>query len=429
MVIVFGAMISLEVEMELSLLILLAAIVLAALLVPWFEGLIKNGGALIIAAAVVCIAFLLRVSVLQCQTGDYNDFLSQWVQFFRNYGGFSALSNSTNGGAINYNVPYLYFLAIFSRLPMRDLYLIKLLSIAFDVVLAYGIMKLVSVFTDSNAKRLSAYLVTLLLPTVILNSAQWGQCDSIYTSFLVLSLYHILTGSPRRSMAEAAIALGFKLQAVFLLPVFLVMLFAKKLRWRDVLVFPLTYLLLLLPAVFCGADFMSLLTFYFHSTGTIGSGLNYNSPSLFTFVSGGEDVQTWSAMGIAAAGLYVLALWAWSWVRRKSLSNEALLGLSILFAVGIPLLLPHMHDRYFFLSDVLTVVPAVLWLSYIPAAALASIASLLCYSIYLRGSSPLPLRFGSLALLAVLLIFFAFTAERMGSARLPKGSAEKKLEN
>ena len=85
--------------MELSLLILLAAIVLAALLVPWFEGLIKNGGALIIAAAVVCIAFLLRVSVLQCQTGDYNDFLSQWVQFFRNYGGFSALSNSTNGGA------------------------------------------------------------------------------------------------------------------------------------------------------------------------------------------------------------------------------------------------------------------------------------------------------------------------------------------
>lgn len=429
MVIVFGAMISLEVKMELPLMILLAAIVLAALLVPWFEGLIKNGGALIIAAAVVCIAFLLRVSVLQCQTGDYNDFLSQWVQFFRNYGGFSALSNSTNGGAINYNVPYLYFLAIFSRLPMRDLYLIKLLSIAFDVVLAYGIMKLVSVFTDSNAKRLSAYLVTLLLPTVILNSAQWGQCDSIYTSFLVLSLYHILTGSPRRSMAEAAIALGFKLQAVFLLPVFLVMLFAKKLRWRDVLVFPLTYLLLLLPAVFCGADFMSLLTFYFHSTGTIGSGLNYNSPSLFTFVSGGEDVQTWSAMGIAAAGLYVLALWAWSWVRRKSLSNEALLGLSILFAVGIPLLLPHMHDRYFFLSDVLTVVPAVLWLSYIPAAALASIASLLCYSIYLRGSSPLPLRFGSLALLGVLLIFFAFTAERMGSARLPKGSAEKKLEN
>ena len=37
MVIAFGAMISLEVEMELSLLILLAAIVLAALLVPWFE--------------------------------------------------------------------------------------------------------------------------------------------------------------------------------------------------------------------------------------------------------------------------------------------------------------------------------------------------------------------------------------------------------
>lgn len=403
--------------MEFPLLIILAVIVLAALLVPWYEGLIKSGKLLILTAAAICVAFLLRVAGLGHASGDYNDFLAQWVQYFRDFGGFHGFKFSVSDRSINYNVPYLYFLALFSYLPLNDLFLIKLLSISFDVVLAYAVMKLTGVFTDSVPKRLAAYLVTLLLPTVVLNGSMWGQCDSVYSAFLLLSLFHVLSGSPKRSMAEAAIALGFKLQAVFLLPVFLVMLFAKKLRWRDVVVFPLAYLLLLLPAVFSGADFLSLLTFYFRSTGSIGNGLNYNSPSLFTLIPSGEDDSTWASMGIAAAMLYMLLLWAWAWRRRRNLSDEALLGLSILFAVGIPLLLPHMHDRYFFLSDVLTLVPAVLSLSYIPAAFFASFASFLCYRLYLWHARPLPLQFGTFALLGVLLIFFAYTAVRMDSNR------------
>lgn len=407
----------LEVIMELPSMILLAVIVLAALLVPWSEGLIKTGKALLITAAAVCAAFTLRAVLLGYASGDYNVFLSKWVQYFRDCGGFAGFDGGVGDGTINYNVPYLYFLALFSYLPLNDLYLIKLLSLCFDVVLAFGVMKLVSVYTDSDAKRLAAYLISLLLPTVILNGARWGQCDSIYAAFSVLSLWHVLSGNPKRAMAEAALALGFKLQAVFLLPVFLVMIFAKKLRWRDVLVFPITYLLLILPAVLCGADFWQTLTFYLHSTGSIGEGLNYNSPSLFTLVSGGEDSATWAAMSIAAAFLYVLAVWAWTWRWRKNLSDEALLGVAILFVVGIPLLLPHMHDRYFFLSDVLTVVPAVLYLSYIPMAFLASFASFICYWWYLFKFYPLPPQFGTFALLGVLLVFLSFTAERIDSRR------------
>ncbi len=403
--------------MELPSMILLAVIVLAALLVPWFEGLIKSGKALLITAAAVCAAFMLRAAALGYASGDYNVFLAKWVQYFRDCGGFAGFNGGVGYGSVNYNVPYLYFLAVFSYLPLNDLYLIKLLSLSFDVVLAFATMKLVSVYTQSGAKRLSAYLVVLLLPTVVLNGAKWGQCDSIYASFLVLSLWHVLDGSPKRAMADAAIALGFKLQAVFLLPIFLVMIFAKKLRWRDVLVFPVTYLIVILPAILCGADFTETLTFYFHSTGSIGEGLNYNSPALFTLIVNSEDNRTWAAMGVAAAFLYMLAILAWTWRWRKNLSNEALLGVAILFAVGIPLLLPHMHDRYFFLSDVLTVVPAVLYLSYIPMAVFASLASFICYYWYLYGSYFLPPQFGTFALLGVLLVFFNFTAERIDSRR------------
>ena len=38
---------------------------------------------------------------------------------------------------------------------------------------------------------------------------------------------------------------------------------------------------------------------------------------------------------------------------RRRLDDRALLTCSLLIAVAVPFLLPHMHDRYFFLADAL----------------------------------------------------------------------------
>ena len=79
-------------------------------------------------------------------------------------------------------------------LRTENLVLIKALSIAFDVVLAWASMKLVGLYCSSNARRLAAFFLVLFLPTVVLNGAYWGQCDSIYTAFAVLALYLALDG-------------------------------------------------------------------------------------------------------------------------------------------------------------------------------------------------------------------------------------------
>ncbi|MEF9971578.1 MAG: hypothetical protein RR731_04645, partial [Oscillospiraceae bacterium] len=96
------------------------------------------------------------------------------------------------------------------------------------------------------------------------------------------------------------------------------------------------------------------------------------------------------------------------------------LGISLLFVVGIPFLLPHMHDRYFFMADVLSLLPAVLYLRYSPITALTSFASFLCYFSYLTGQFLLPLSFGAVALLGVLLLLFTFTLDRLNSRRSKK---------
>ena len=76
-----------------------------------------------------------------------------------------------------------------------------------------------------------------------------------------------------------------------MMPILAVLFFRGKFRLRHFLVFPAVYVLLVLPAVLIGRPFIDTLTLYFSQTGSIGSGLNYNSPSIFAFI--GNMVYNW----------------------------------------------------------------------------------------------------------------------------------------
>jgi Gpi18-like mannosyltransferase len=400
--------------MQGEIIFLFAALLILALLIPWVEGLLGKGRYIALTVIALGLAFALRAWFMDYQSGDYNTFLSKWVQYFRDSGGFQGLSTSVG----NYNFPYLYLLAAFSYIPLSDLHLIKLSSIFFDLVLAFGMMKLAGVFTRSVPKRLGAYLITLLLPTVVINGAMWGQCDSIYVSFIVLALWLVLSGRPKLSMVCMALSFGFKLQAVFIMPLFLILLFAKKIKFWHFFIFPVSYIILIMPAVLMGRPFMDAFMLYFNQADTVGSGLNYNSPSVFALIDGRLNAAALSAIGIAAAFLFVFFLIIRGWSKRNNLSNEALLGFSILFAIGIPFLLPHMHDRYFYMADVLTVMPFILYKRYTPVMLLTSFASFICYYSYLNQIYLLPLSYGAAALIGVLLIMLTFTEERLSVPRV-----------
>ncbi len=407
--------------MQIPAMLAFCSILIIALLIPWCSGLCKKNSHLIITVLALGAAFAARAWFINYQSGDYNTFLCKWVEYFRASGGFRGLSGSVG----NYNLPYLYFLAAFSYLPINDLHLIKLLSIAFDVVLAFGIMKLTGVFTRSSGKRLAAYLITLLLPTVVINGAMWGQCDSIYVAFAVLAVFLVMTGRPNASMVCMALSFGFKLQAVFIMPLFLVMLFAGRIRIRNYLAFPLSYIILILPAALLGRPFKDAFLLYYNQAETVGAGLNYNSPSMYALFPNNLGASSVSALGIVITFLFMLLIILWAWNRRASLTDEALLGIALFLAVGIPFLLPHMHDRYFFLADVLTLVPAVLYVKYAPMTFFTSFASFLCYYAYLNQRYLLPISFGAIALIGVLLIILGFTAQRLSSQR--PGKVRKKI--
>lgn len=368
-----------------------AVLTLAWCLSLWALGRLRRPWLLAVGAAGAAL-LLLRLHFFPVETSDYTDFLQPWTEWLRAGGGLAALGREQG----NYNVPYLVFLALFSYLDCAPLYPIKLLSVVCDLVLAAALGRLILRVSGSGVRAALGYGLALALPTVFINGAVWGQCDSVYVCLAVLSLCLCLEGKPLLSMAAIALSFAFKLQAVFLMPVFLLLLFSGKLKWFHLPVFPAVYVLAVLPAVLAGRSLWDTLTFYVRSASTVGDALCYNAPSLFSLrYFYRADLPDWAGKaGILAAFLLCLAVFALFWFRRRRITDRALVYAALLLSCGLPLLLPHMHDRYFYLCDVLTLAAALIYPPAAPLALFSQFGSLLGYYAYFTRRFLLPMRYG-----------------------------------
>ena len=338
---------------------------------------------LLAALLPVGLALFLRALLLDYQSQDYQVFLSQWAAAFRDNGGFAAVKLPIG----NYNAPYLYFLAAISYLPLPDLYLIKLFSVLFDVVLAWGGFRLVGQLCPGDRDRpLLCFCVLLLLPTAVVNGAFWGQCDALYGALVVHALACALEKRPCASLALLGVAFSFKLQTVFVLPLWGALVLLGWAPLRALLCFPAAYAATCVPALLLGKPLGDILGVYFGQAAEYAGYLNLNAPNLYAFLPHGAQVDTaaLSRLGIAAALVLALAVAALLWLRRRQADGRALLLAAVLLAVGVPFLLPHMHERYFFLADVLSAALACALPALAPIALLVQLSSFGAYLVVLR---------------------------------------------
>jgi len=340
------------------------------------------------------LALFLRALLLPHATLDYQDFLSQWILYYKEHGGFAALADHLY--SCNYNVPYLYMLCALTYLPLPDLYGIKLFSILFDILLAWGGTRLVRRMAPDGKAPLRAFSVLLLLPTVVLNGACWGQCDSVWGALCVLALACALEGKPWRSLALLGLAFSFKLQAIFILPLWLPLWASGRVKFKHLWAFPAAFLAAIAPALLLGKPLADILGVYVGQAGdSVSYGvLNFNSPSVFSLLP--HDTQFGAAApkaAIAAAFLFmalVLALLLW---KRRSLTDAACVLAGAALSLGIPFFLPYMHERYFFLGGVLLAALACARSGAAPGAVGAELASLGGYHAYLRKKYVMVLSF------------------------------------
>lgn len=369
----------------------------------------------------LCTALFLRLFLLDHQTADYRDFLSRWAEHFRTYGGLAGLKEPLG----DYNVPYLFFLALISYLPVPDLYMIKLFSVLFDVLLAWGGYRLTVHFTpQGSVKPTAAFCLLLLLPTVLLNGSCWGQCDSLYAA---LCLHALVCGLKRQGVVSVlllSLAFSFKLQTVFLIPVWCILWFAERVTFKQLLLFPAGYLVSILPALLAGRSLSSILGIYL-TQATEYSRLTLTAPSLYALLPnvGERTAAVLSKVGIVAAFALVLFLLALLYPHSKGLRGRVILLAAAIMALGVPLLLPHMHDRYFFLADCLVLIVALLRPRQLWAAPLlVQVASLGAYHAYLRLEYAFPMGLGALMNLAALLLLL----RELRAALRPSGRSRRR---
>ncbi|MGI3783596.1 MAG: hypothetical protein ACRYG2_22765, partial [Janthinobacterium lividum] len=149
----------------------------------------RRGAVPVVLAVLLALGLAARVPMLTEQSGDYRAFLLPWYSHLVSAGGFAGLADSFS----NYNTPYLALLAVLTYLPVGPLVGVKAISIVFDVLLALFAYRIVrEVRPTSRWLPVVAFGATFLLPTVMLNSAWWAQCDSVYASLCLGSLYFLL---------------------------------------------------------------------------------------------------------------------------------------------------------------------------------------------------------------------------------------------
>jgi Gpi18-like mannosyltransferase len=324
---------------------------------------IKTPAILAFLAVTLLAGMVIRtLSLTESNNTDYLYCLKPWAEDFR-VNGWQAIIHTRS----DYNMPYLYIIGTIARVPMNDLYLYKLVSVIFDCGIVVAGLRLAQVFSFGEMRKAVLGGALFLTPTVWLNSAFWAQCDAIYAFFCLLAFVFILEDRPVLSAVSAAVAFSFKLQTVFILPIFAVLWMVKRVKWwREILVFIGTFFATILPAWLMGRPLSSILEIYGNQTQIYADRLNLNSPSAYALL--GEDTSQLSAQaystifnaGLILAACFLGALLLTAWLYRDRIGNRALFLFALAMVIGIPWLLPTMHDRYFYLADIFCVILAVM---------------------------------------------------------------------
>ena len=337
---------------------------------------------MLLVANIILLALIVRLPFISFKSADYISAYSDWYNQIVSEGYNVALEDTSIK-----QVMHSAFVAVaVSLFPYYKLLSIKLISIIFDFILAFFVYKCVGIRYQSKTIPILAALTTLLAPTVILNSALWGQNDAMYTAFLVACLYALLADRQAWAFVAFGLSLSIKLQAIFITPLFLWLLVKKKVNWRYFSLTPLGYLITLLPLLLVGIPLDRVLFTHIHEHASWVDN-KFNMPNLHQWIS----LRYTLSIIIAIAIVLIIAL-LFSRTRLEMTREDLIVHLAALSVITVPFFLPRMHDRYLFPADIITIILAFYRPKYWYIAVLISLTSLNTYLIEQFEIVVIPLR-------------------------------------
>ncbi|MDO9152976.1 MAG: hypothetical protein Q7U47_04595 [Paludibacter sp.] len=352
----------------------------------------------------ILLGLLVKWGVFPVETGDYIHFFDPWIHFIKTHG----YELSLKYNFYNYTPTYIYILIGVAKTGLYPLYLIKLISVAFEFLAAFFIGKIAFFKYKDNLVIWISLAIVPIIPTVLLNSSYLSQCDSIYASFVLGSIYFILREKAFLSVLFLGIAFAFKIQSVFILPFFFVLMLKGNIRWYYFTLIPAMFLSSLLPAFFYGRPFSEILSTYYSQANQYHF-LTLEFPNLYIWIDN-RYYEIFKMIGIIITACITLLTGIILQHKKYRFSYEMWIQLALISAVVIPFILPGMHERYMYLGDILSVLYFVVFRKniFVPAGILS--VSLYSYIRCSRFNEILPMEPAFFVYTAVIIfLIFDFT--------------------
>lgn len=365
------------------------------------------------AGLVLLLSLYARYSFWPMISNDMNA-MKRWLVAAQK-GGMTALIKN-----IDYSAIYCYLFYGLSKLhlPMTNYGLIKLLFVGFEYLCIGACSLLVYRFSTKHRERNAFTVFTLLClsPVMVLNAAGWGQCDAMYTLCVILCLIALSGNRPVWAMVWYSIALSLKLQAIFVFPALLLVWFLRRDKsFFTFLLIPLIIWVIGLPLIFFGGGpFYSLREYFYHTTSQ-GFWVTKNYPGFYALF--GEMLNPNSLKDYSILYMFmkvgtvlcigVLVLMYVNLIRRNlQTDRESLVLLFAWTALTAVFFMPHMHERYGMMGEVLLLCYAALRnkTEFYVAWVLSTIVTVFSYKGFLVDGTITPQQIGAYVNLAILLL-------------------------
>lgn len=297
---------------------------------------------------IIVLGMIAKLFLFDYQYIDYGFYLSRWIEEIKANGYLAALKEPF----YNYTPLYMYVLVLIAKLDLYPLYAIKIVSVAFEYILAFYVGRLAYLYVKKDIVIWLAFAIVPLVPTVLLNSSFMSQCDALYVTFAVASIYFALTKRLWAAMILLGIAFSLKIQTAIILPFYFVYMLRGHIKWYMFLIVPVIYLISVLPVWMVGRPLGDLLTIYL-SQAEYNEELVKNFPNIYLWIG-----DLGNAAKLIGLGIILTLTLVGGWILRKRefhFTLETWFTLLLLSAVVCPFFLPGMLERYMYLGDIFAI--------------------------------------------------------------------------
>ncbi len=297
----------------------------------------------------VLIAILLRIPLYGLESGDYTGYFLPWIEHYRSLGAADGLARLPG----DYYVPLNLLLLPIAALPVDSCRALGIVATLGDVLIAvFGAGIVRTLLTERGAEeRTAAFaaglagILLLLLPPVFLDSAAWKQADTFYLGFLVAAMDRALKEKWLPAWVLYGVAFVIKLQAIFLLPLLIILYFCQKFPLRYFLIPPFFYVLAGFPAILCGGEPRYIYGRYLLQVGRYQV-MTIAFPNVYNLgLYSGYDVLKTPAVLFTIFCFLVLFL-ACMRFRDRLERKDMILRLAVLSIWICVMFLPTIHQRY-----------------------------------------------------------------------------------